>query len=304
MLHNAFWGIQISTDHLYESDQLVKVKGGVKCQEKKSYITLELPQTALSSLFNLNGARCLRLTSCVFSSGCCIMEKGGRAQLIIGRQHHHRLMPFKVEVTPSSDNTGVTFDKESGSKSTALRPRDSVSASNLATDITAVTARPNGDALTNNISGHPDIAVVKPVTTPRQRVAPFVSSGPKLLPYPVNVAVTQSASGRFDRNLLRPASSHSSLTSCTSSTSVHSDLCSPGYLMAKSAVIDVPAHHQGVLNVIETWIDVCCIDFEFNSMMKKEVKDFFKKMSTLGPEYDTWSQKMQRRLNLEVFIIL
>ena len=229
------------------------------------------------------------------------MEKGGRAQLIMGRQHHHRLMHCKVEVTPSSDNTEVKFDTASGSKATTLCPRDSVSASNLHTDINAPTTRPNGDALTNNI--HPDIAVARPVTT-RQRIPPFVSSGPKLLPYPINVAVTQTASGRFDRNLLRPASSHSSLTSCTSSTSVHSDLCSPGYLMAKSASIDVPAHHQGVLNVIETWIDVCCIDFEFNSMMKKEVKDFFKKMSTLGPEYDTWSQKMQRRLHLEVFIIL
>ena len=239
-------------------------------------------------------------------AGCCGLDtmEHGHPHNTIGRRHHHKIMHCTVEVTPSSDTDEVAFDKAACSNAIVLQPlpQDCACASSHTVNINASTVRHQGDVLVNNIFGHQDITIPRPMIT-RQRVPLLVASVPKLLPCSVNVSTTQIPSVRHEHGLLRPASSHSSLTSCASSVSMHSDLCSPGYLLAKSASsygIDVPAHHQGVLKVIETWMDVCCIDFEFNSMMKKEVKDFFKKMSSLGPDYDTWSQKMQGQLHLQV----
>ena len=212
------------------------------------------------------------------------------------------MMHCKVEVTPSSDSDDITLDKASCSNVTSHHQAIPDSMSSHVADINTV--RHPGDVFVKTFPTHQDITVARPAIT-RQRIPPFVATIPKLVSCAITVSTAQMPLTRHERNLLRPASSHSSLTSCASSISIHSDLCSPGYMLAKSGSsygIDVPAHHQGVLKVIETWIDVCCIDFEFNAMMKKEVKDFFKKMSSLGPEYDSWSQKMQGQLHLQVNI--
>ncbi len=63
---------------------------------------------------------------------------------------------------------------------------------------------------------------------------------------------------------------------------------------------EVPSHHLGVMKAVEIWVTVCCIDLESNVQMKREMKDFLSKMSSLGAEYKSWSQHMNDQLSLEV----
>ena len=65
-------------------------------------------------------------------------------------------------------------------------------------------------------------------------------------------------------------------------------------------VVEVPLSHQCVMFVIDTWVSVCIVDLECSTMMRRETKDFLQKLSSLGPEYKMWCQRLKDRLTLEV----
>ena len=67
---------------------------------------------------------------------------------------------------------------------------------------------------------------------------------------------------------------------------------------------DVSLQHQGVMRVMETWIEVCPLDLDGSKLVRKEVKDFIKKMSSLGPIYKQWAHSMPATLRLEVCIVM
>lgn len=69
-----------------------------------------------------------------------------------------------------------------------------------------------------------------------------------------------------------------------------------------SSALEVPLSHQCVMFVIDTWVSICGVDLECSIMMKRETKDFLMKLSSLGPEYKIWSQRLKERLTLEVSV--
>lgn len=79
---------------------------------------------------------------------------------------------------------------------------------------------------------------------------------------------------------------------------VKSDFRSPIH----SPINDMPAAHKSVIKVLETWISICSADLESSAIVVHEMKDFLKKLSALGPEYKSWSQKFTSVLHLEVSI--
>jgi len=75
-------------------------------------------------------------------------------------------------------------------------------------------------------------------------------------------------------------------------------------LVLPSPVTDVAVQHRGVMQLIETWINICSTDLECSTQMKKETKDFFNKMASLGPEYKAWSHRQREKLKLEVLLVV
>ena len=100
-------------------------------------------------------------------------------------------------------------------------------------------------------------------------------------------AISEKRAGASAVNLSAPGMGERK-TSSVYTTSPSSPLC------------DVSVQHQGIMRVIETWIDVCPLDLDGSKMVRKETKDFLKKMSSLGPLYRQWALSMHARLRLDV----
>lgn len=102
-------------------------------------------------------------------------------------------------------------------------------------------------------------------------------------------------------------SSHASLPMLSpGGLSMQSDPRSPGNFslhMPSFSGKEIPLHHQAIMKVIETWVDVSSMDLEVSDVMRKEVKDFLTRMASLGPERRMWSQKIQSKLHLEVLAV-
>ncbi|GFN90732.1 1-phosphatidylinositol-4,5-bisphosphate phosphodiesterase epsilon-1, partial [Plakobranchus ocellatus] len=62
---------------------------------------------------------------------------------------------------------------------------------------------------------------------------------------------------------------------------------------------EIPLQHRGVLKVMETWIKICQIDLEGNSLMAMETREFLKRLSAMGHEYKIWCQRFGSNLRLE-----
>ena len=62
-----------------------------------------------------------------------------------------------------------------------------------------------------------------------------------------------------------------------------------------------PVGHRAVMMIVERWVDACAgVDLDSTPLVKKEMKDFLGKMSSLGAEYRAWTHRIRDKLKLEV----
>jgi len=132
--------------------------------------------------------------------------------------------------------------------------------------------------------------------------APVVSGSPTSTTVlrPKSLWTTGSQTDRFSLK-----SVHSSLTISPAASGDNQSMRSPNCsIIWPSPALEISIQHRAVMELVDSWINVCSMDLDSSLVMKKETKDFFSKMSSLGPEYRSWSHRLKEKLKLEVFYLL
>ena len=65
----------------------------------------------------------------------------------------------------------------------------------------------------------------------------------------------------------------------------------------------MPNTHRAILRVIQDWVRLCSNDFKENKIILKELKDFIKKISLLGQQYQWFAEEISVLAGIQVIII-